>query len=36
MPAEVYTVLALVWVTLGVVSIWLIRARSSLEGKLKE
>ena len=36
MPAEIFMVLALVWVTLAGLSLWLIRARSNLESKLKE
>jgi hypothetical protein len=36
LPAEVYMVLALVWVTLAGLSLWLIRARSNLESKLKD
>lgn len=36
MPAEIFMVLGLVWVTLAGLSLWLIRARSRLESKLKE
>jgi len=36
LPAEVYMVLGLVWVTLAGLSLWLIRVRSNLESKLKE